>query len=88
MTPRPMTRGRYCLLLADQDDLRAREKIATIESAFVDPRVTRWLSAAVLIDDRGVSLGRSAWDSVGFGPKNQRMVRDGTGLRRLLQGRR
>ena len=74
------------IVLADQDDLWAPDKIETIEAAFVDPAVTLWFSDAELVDEAERALGKTAWQAVNLGPDEQRLLRNGRGLGRLLHG--
>lgn len=74
------------LVLADQDDLWDRDKLLLVEHGFADSDVTLWFSNATLIDPSGTATGTTAWDAVHLSLREQREIRDGAGLRRLLHG--
>lgn len=74
------------LVLADQDDWWSPDKIAVIRSAFDDPDVTLWFSDAELVDAEGRRMGARAWNGVAFDAEQQRLVRSGGGLPRLIHG--
>lgn len=74
------------IVLADQDDLWAKDKIETLAAAFADPAVMLWFSDAGLIDGGGTPIGGTAWEAVHFLTTDQDLVRSGAGLRRLLHG--
>jgi glycosyltransferase involved in cell wall biosynthesis len=55
------------LVLADQDDVWAADKLERVERAFArDPGTVAVFSDAELVDGEGGLLGRSLWDAVGF----------------------
>jgi Glycosyl transferase family 2 len=74
------------IVLADQDDLWAPDKVEAIEAALEDPDVTLWFSNAELVDAADVPMGGTVWQAVNFGPGEQERVRAGDGLDRLLYG--
>ena len=74
------------VVLADQDDLWAADKLDAIERAFVDPNVTLWFSDAELVDERDQPFGRRAWQAINFAAEAQDRVRRGGGLEPLLYG--
>lgn len=74
------------IVLADQDDLWAPEKLAAVAEAFADPAVTLWFSDAELIDGADRPLNRRSWDAVGLSDTAARTLDSDAGLRRLLHG--
>lgn len=75
------------IVLADQDDIWHPHKLVCTESEFLSqPELGGLFSDALLIDATDQSLPGSLWDSVGFTPSRQQMLRQGEGLNILLIG--
>jgi glycosyltransferase involved in cell wall biosynthesis len=73
------------VVLADQDDVWAPNKLEAVERAFArDPGAVALFSDAALVDGDGRLLGRSLWESVGFTGALRRRWDDGDGLGVLL----
>ena len=75
------------IALSDQDDIWYPEKLASIEVAFVDsPDLGVLFTDADLIDEKGASLRRTLWESVGFSKRLRDAVKGGKGFDALLLG--
>lgn len=75
------------VVLSDQDDIWYPGKLESIEAAFVEfPDLGVLFSDANLIDERGVSLRRTLWESVGFTKRVRDAVKGGKGFDALLLG--
>lgn len=75
------------IALADQDDVWHPSKLEKLEARFAArPAVGLVFTDAELVDERLRPLGRRLWESVGFGPKERRLVRGGRALDVLLPG--
>lgn len=74
------------IVLSDQDDYWARDKLAAVEAAFSDPAVTLWFSDAELVDSAGHPIGHTAWERVRLGGTDQARLREGRGVSRLVWG--
>jgi glycosyltransferase involved in cell wall biosynthesis len=73
--------------LSDQDDVWHPEKLAKLEARFAArPEVGFVFTDAELVDEHLRPMGRLLWESVRFGPKEQRLVRRGRALELLLPG--
>jgi glycosyltransferase involved in cell wall biosynthesis len=74
------------ILLCDQDDVWAREKVARFGAQFADHPDTGLVASDLdVIDATGVSLGRRVWQSLGFTRAEQAQVRAGQGPRVWLR---
>nr|MDQ3805842.1 glycosyltransferase family 2 protein [Acidobacteriota bacterium] len=75
------------IALSDQDDIWHPEKLEKLASRFAArPSVGLVFTDAELVDERLRPTGRRLWDSVGFGPRQRRLVRRGRALDVLLPG--
>jgi glycosyltransferase involved in cell wall biosynthesis len=75
------------IALSDQDDVWNPEKLARLEARFAArPEVGFIFTDAELVDENLRSTGRRLWESVRFGPQEQRLVRRGRALDLLLPG--
>lgn len=73
--------------LSDQDDIWHPEKLARIEAAFVSAiDLGALFSDANLVDEKGVPINRSLWESVGFSRRLRAAVKEGNGFDALLLG--
>ena len=73
------------ILLADQDDVWARQKVERLQAQFERPEVTAAFSDATLIDEVGQPLGRTLFQSGPFRKVEQRRVDRGEGFDGLLR---
>ena len=75
------------IALSDQDDVWRPEKLERLAARFAArPEVGLVFSDAELVDEGLRPLGRRLWEGVGFGPREQRLVRRGRALDVLLPG--
>jgi len=75
------------IALSDQDDVWHPSKLEKLEARFAArPSVGFVFTDAELVDEHLRPAGRRLWDSVGFGPKERRLVRGGRALDLLLPG--
>jgi glycosyltransferase involved in cell wall biosynthesis len=73
--------------LCDQDDAWLPEKLERLEARFAArPSVGFVFTDAELADERLRPTGRRLWESIGFGEREQRLVRRGRALDLLLAG--
>ena len=75
------------IALADQDDVWLPAKLERLEARFAAREsVGLVFTEAELVDERLRPTGRRLWELVGFGPREQRMVRRGRAADLLLPG--
>jgi hypothetical protein len=75
------------IALSDQDDVWHPEKLEKLEARFdARPSVGLVFTDAELVDERLRPTGRRLWESIGFGPRERRLVRRGRALDVLLPG--
>lgn len=68
------------IVLSDQDDRWAPEKLLRLEQAFADPHVVLAFSDAALTDDMLRPLHRRLWRSIGFSAAMQQRMEAGDGV--------
>lgn len=74
------------IVFSAQDDVWFREKLARVEQSFSDyPDSGAVLANAELVDENLRSLGCSLWESIGFGPTEQKALKDKKKLSGLLR---
>lgn len=77
--------GGDILVLGDQDDVWAPNKLAELESAFTPSGVAAAFSDAVLVGADGEPLGRTLWAELHLDEQAQAQIRAGRGLPVLLR---
>jgi hypothetical protein len=79
--------GGDLVALCDQDDVWRPEKLERMAARFeARPEVGLVFTDAELVDESLRPVGRRLWETVGFGPAEQRLVRRGRALELLLPG--
>lgn len=74
------------IVLADQDDVWMKHKIAAIEQVFLEHLdVDTVFSDAVLVDRQRKAYGRSLWQTINFSAGQKRLFESGEAFRVLLQ---
>lgn len=74
------------VVLSDQDDLWAREKLANVERYFLErPNADALFTDAELVDRDGRPYGYSLWESLEFSAREQRWVEQGNAIKVLLR---
>jgi glycosyltransferase involved in cell wall biosynthesis len=75
------------IALSDQDDVWQPSKLERLGARFAArPEVGLIFTDAELVDERLRPVGRGLWESVGFGPKERRLIRGGRAVDLLLPG--
>lgn len=73
------------IALADQDDVWHPEKLERCASAITTQGADAVFTNAELVDEDLRPLGRTLWQSIGFGAQRQRRFRDGAAVEVLLR---